>query len=106
MARALRNARAGVGPAFAAVTVPLPLDLDPSAVVLAGRRPGDRFLCLEQPERAGFALAGLGEVARLEAEGEGRASELARRARRLGARMVADEPAAARVVTSSCGAPA
>ena len=41
-----------------AVTVAIPAELDLSAAVLGARRADDRFACLEQPERDGFALAG------------------------------------------------
>jgi salicylate biosynthesis isochorismate synthase len=35
-------------------------DCDPSALVFASRRAGDRWFCWEQPDRDGFALAGFG----------------------------------------------
>ena len=76
----------------AAVTVPVPADIDLSATVLAARRPDDRFFCLEQPERDGFALATLGTAALLEARGPGRFTELARAQRELAARVFAGEP--------------
>ena len=103
MARALRRARADVGPAFASVSVPVAAATDVSATVLAARRHEDGFFCFEQPDRARFALAGLGEAARIEASGEGRAGELARRARLLGGRVVADEPAADPAAPAAAG---
>jgi isochorismate synthase len=78
---------------IAAVTVPLPADLDLSAAVLGARRPSDRFFCLEQPERGGFALAGLGAAALIEARGPRRFAEAVDRARQLGQRTFADDPA-------------
>ncbi|HLM10667.1 MAG TPA: isochorismate synthase [Thermoleophilaceae bacterium] len=77
-----------------AVTVPIDAGLDLSAAVLAARRPDDRFACLEQPDRQGFALAALGQVAMIEASGPGRFVDVAARARDLAARAVADDAGA------------
>ena len=91
--RALAQARrAGTG-AVAAVTVPIPPDADLSAAVLAARRADDRYACLEQPDRDGFVLAGLGQAVTLEARGRGRFAEVAGRARELGRAAFADDPA-------------
>jgi isochorismate synthase len=90
---ASERARRERAAAVAAVTVKLPAELDLSAAVLAARRPGDRFFCLEQPERDGFALAALGQAALIEARGPRRFAEAAARARELGRRMLADDPA-------------
>jgi isochorismate synthase len=92
-ARAVRLARREGVRSIAAVTVPLPADLDLSAAVLAARRPDDRFFCLEQPERGGFVLAALGAAASIEAHGPRRFAESAERARELGRRTFADDPA-------------
>ncbi len=89
--RALALARRNGRPAVASVTVPLPAGLDLSAVVLAARRPGDRFFCLEQPEREDFVLAGLGAALSVEASGPGRFAETARRVRELASRTLADD---------------
>ena len=59
---AIGRARSEAGPAVAAVTAPLPAQLDLSAAVLGARRPDERFFCFEQPERDGFVLAGLGQA--------------------------------------------
>ncbi|HEX6582727.1 MAG TPA: isochorismate synthase [Thermoleophilaceae bacterium] len=91
-AAAGRARRSGAG-ALAAITVPIPAELDLSAAVLRARRPDDRFACLEQPDRDGFALAGLGEAATIEARGPGRFAEVAVRARELGRSASADDPA-------------
>jgi salicylate biosynthesis isochorismate synthase/menaquinone-specific isochorismate synthase len=91
--RALRTARRSREPAVAAVTVPIPAGVDVSAAVLAARRPDDRFYCFEQPDRDGFALAGLGAAAVVEARGADRFGDVARRARELGGRTFADDPA-------------
>ena len=88
------HARRHGGPVPVAITVPVPAGLDLAAAVLAARRPNDRFACLEQPDRDGFALAALGQAAVLEASGAGRFCEIAARARELGRRALADDPAA------------
>jgi isochorismate synthase len=91
--RAARLAGREGGRAVAAVTVALPAELDPSAAVLAVRRPDDRFFCLEQPDRDGFALAALGAAALIEERGPGRFAAAAERARDLGRLTIADDPA-------------
>jgi isochorismate synthase len=91
--RAVRLARRERARSIAAVTVPVPADLDLSAAVLGARRPDDRFFCLEQPERAGFVLAALGATALIEARGPRRFDEAAQRARELVQRTFADDPA-------------
>jgi salicylate biosynthesis isochorismate synthase/menaquinone-specific isochorismate synthase len=93
--RALAHVRRGSGAprALAAVTVPISAGIDLSAAILAARRPGDRFACLEQPDRDGFVLAGLGQASILEASGGRRFSEVAVEARALGANAFADDPA-------------
>jgi salicylate biosynthesis isochorismate synthase/menaquinone-specific isochorismate synthase len=65
------------------ITEPTDPSLDVSAAVFAARRPDDRWLCIEQPERDGHAVAGLGEAIRIEARGAARFSEVARRCRDL-----------------------
>jgi isochorismate synthase len=61
--------------------------------VLTARRADDRYACLEQPDRDGFVLAGLGQAATLEARGRTRFAEVAARARDLGRNAFADDPA-------------
>jgi isochorismate synthase len=91
--RAVERARRDGAPALAAVTVPVPADLDLSAAVLRARRPDDRFFCFEQPDRDGFVLAGLGCAIALESRGPGRFREVATRARDLGRRAFAGDAA-------------
>jgi isochorismate synthase len=91
--RAAGLARKEGARSIAAVTVALPGELDLSAAALAARRPDDRFFCLEQPDRGGFALAALGAASVIEAHGSGRFGEAAERARELGHRTLADDPA-------------
>jgi isochorismate synthase len=89
----VRRARRGAGTVPVSVTVPFDARLDPSAAVLAARRPDDRFACFEQPDRDGFALAALGVAALLEGSGPARFREIASRARELSRRALADDPA-------------
>jgi salicylate biosynthesis isochorismate synthase/menaquinone-specific isochorismate synthase len=91
--RALVIARRDGRAAFAAVTVPVPAGLDVSGAVLAARRARDRFVCLEQPERDGFALATLGTAALLEERGPRRFPRAAAACRELAARVSAGDPA-------------
>src|SRR5215208_1513828 len=91
--RAVERARRDGAPALAAVTVPVPADLDLSAAVLRARRPDDRFFCFEQPDRDGFVLAGLGCAMALESRGPGRFREVATRARDVGRRAFAGDAA-------------
>jgi isochorismate synthase len=90
---ALRWGDATGNGAVAAVTVPISAGIDLSAAVLAARRAGDRFACLEQADRDGFVLAGLGQAAVLEGAGPARFAEVACRARELGRAAFADDPA-------------
>jgi isochorismate synthase len=76
IARARRERRQ----VLAAVSAPVPAEIDLSAAVLAARGSGDRFFCLEQP---GFALATLGQAAIVEAEGEDRFVRVAAACREL-----------------------
>ncbi|MET0837131.1 MAG: isochorismate synthase [Thermoleophilaceae bacterium] len=87
--RAARQGRGWV----AAITVPVPAKLDVAAAVLAARRPDERFFCFEQPDRDGYAVAGLGEAAVLEAGGPERFRGVAEAARELGRCLVGDDPA-------------
>ncbi len=63
---------------------------DPTAIAVASRRPGEHWFCLEQPDRQGSALAALGSVRVLEASGEDRFVQLARRWRTLSACALAE----------------
>ena len=93
VAAAAKRARRTGAPALAAITVPITAELDLSAAVLNARRPTDRFSTLEQPDRDGFALAGLGQAATVEARGPDRFAEVAAQARALGRAAFADDPA-------------
>jgi isochorismate synthase len=79
VAAAARRAR----PTIASYTVEIDGALDPAAAVFAARRPGDVWFCMEQPDRDGYAIAGLGEAARIGARGPDRFRAVAGRCREL-----------------------
>jgi len=64
------------------VTVPLETGCDLSAMVLAARRPDERYFCFEQPDRE-VAIAGLGAAAIVEGRGARRFAEVARKCREI-----------------------
>lgn len=80
------------GQAVASVSIRVPAAVDLSAAVLAARGEEDRFFCMEQPGRDGYAVCGLGSAVTLEASGPDRFRELARACRALAVRTVADDP--------------
>lgn len=94
LAEALRRSRRTGRRTLAAVTVPAPADVDVSACVLRARSGEDRGFCLEQPARGGFALAGLGAAATVEARGAARFADAAEGCRRLAEGALCDDPAA------------
>jgi isochorismate synthase len=87
-----RARRAPERQALAGVTVGLGRDIDPTAVAVASRRPGEPWFCLEQPDRDRAALATLGSVAALEASGPDRFAAVARAWRALAAGALCDPP--------------
>jgi menaquinone-specific isochorismate synthase len=87
--QARRSSKGGV---LASVTVPVPRDVDPTAVAVASRRPGEPWFCLEQPDRDRAALAALGVATALDARGPDRFATVARRWRALAAGAVCDAP--------------
>src|SRR3984957_1350962 len=89
---AVKRARRSGQPTLAALTVALPDDVDPSAVVCASRREGEPWFLFEQPERSQAALATLGEATCLTAAGDGRFATVADRWRTLAAAAVSDPP--------------
>lgn len=76
---ALRRARATGGAVLASVTADVDPAIDPTAVAVRSRRPGEHWFCLEQPDREGYAVAGVGCVRALEASGAGRFRDVSRR---------------------------
>jgi isochorismate synthase len=96
LALAVRRARRAGGGVLATISLPLAPDVDPSAVVCASRRPGERWFVFEQPDRGRAALAALGEATSLQASGKERFATVADRWRALSAAAVsapADEHA-------------
>ncbi len=92
LADALRRARATGAPALASVTAGVGARIDPTAVVVASRRPGEPWFVLEQPDRDGYAVAATGSVRALDARGAGRFQDVARRWGDVAADAVADDP--------------
>jgi salicylate biosynthesis isochorismate synthase/menaquinone-specific isochorismate synthase len=89
--RAISRARRGGAGTLATLTVPLPADVDPSAVASASRRPGEPWFVFEQPDRGRTALAGLGEAACLQASGSSRFAHVAAQWRALSAAALSEE---------------
>jgi isochorismate synthase len=89
---ALRRARAAGAPALASVTAVVDAAVDPTAAAVASRRQDEAWFCFEQPDRDGYAVAGLGCVRALEARGAGRFRDVARRWSALAAGALADAP--------------
>jgi salicylate biosynthesis isochorismate synthase len=76
---ALRRARVAGAPVLASVTADVDPGIDPTAVAVASRRPGEHWFVIEQPDRDGYAVAGIGCVRALEASGAGRFRHVSRR---------------------------
>ncbi len=85
---AVQRARRSGTPTLATLTLPLPADIDPSAVACASRRASEPWFVFEQPERKQVALAALGEVTEISASGPERFAEVADRWRLLAAAAV------------------
>jgi isochorismate synthase len=66
---------------------------DPSGAIFASRLAGDRWFCWEQPDRDGFALAGLGSAAEVVSRGEARFADVVADCADLIQGRIADEPA-------------
>ncbi len=90
--RAVKRARRSGTDTLATISVPLPADVDPSAVVCGSRRAGERWFVFEQPDRGHSALAGMGEAISFRAAGAQRFAIVAEQWRELSAAAVADPP--------------
>jgi salicylate biosynthesis isochorismate synthase/menaquinone-specific isochorismate synthase len=88
---ALRRARSSGTPMLASVTARADQTVDPTAVVAGSRRPGEPWFCLEQPDRDGSAIAALGSVRTLQADGSDRFARVAAGWRGLIHHAVADD---------------
>jgi salicylate biosynthesis isochorismate synthase len=93
LAAALRRARTRGAPVLASVSAETLEPIDPTAAVVASRRPGEPWFSMEQADRGGTALAGLGVAEALEGRGDTRFADLGGRWRELAADAVADPPA-------------
>jgi salicylate biosynthesis isochorismate synthase len=89
---AVKRARRSGEQTLATISVGLPAEVDPSAVVCASRREGEAWFVFEQPDRGRAALAALGEVAHLTASGPDRFAAVADRWRGMSAAAVGDPP--------------
>jgi menaquinone-specific isochorismate synthase len=88
---ALRRARASGASTICSMTVRTAGVSDPTALVSGSRRRGESWFCFEQPDRAGAAIAALGCVRRLEADGPGRFGQVSERWRALASGAVAGD---------------
>jgi isochorismate synthase len=89
---ALKVARQRGRSQLLSLSVPAQASVDPSAVVAASRRGGEAWFCFEQPDRAGAAVAALGCVRELEADGSDRFRTLSRRWQELSGTALTDPP--------------
>ena len=89
---AVRRARRSGRQTLATISLPLPTDVDPTAVACASRRAGEQWFAFEQPDRGHAALAGLGEAIIIQAAGADRFAAVADRWRSLSAAAVTDSP--------------
>jgi menaquinone-specific isochorismate synthase len=87
---AVKRARRSGEQTLATISVGLPAEVDPSAVVCASRREGEAWFVFEQPDRGRAALAALGEVTSLTASGSDRFAAVADHWRAMAAAAVGD----------------
>jgi salicylate biosynthesis isochorismate synthase/menaquinone-specific isochorismate synthase len=81
---AVRRAQRERRDVIVSIDVPIEPGTDVSAVALGSRLPDERFFCLEQPDRGGFALAALSQRAMISARGPERFAQVAQWCRQLG----------------------
>jgi salicylate biosynthesis isochorismate synthase/menaquinone-specific isochorismate synthase len=93
---AVLEARRSGRDTLASISLAVRRDVDPTAVVCAARRAGERWFVFEQPDRGRAALAGVGEAVRIDAAGAGRFAEVGARWRALSASAVGDRHGAGR----------
>jgi isochorismate synthase len=80
------------GRTLVSTTVATDPELDPSALAFGTRLASDRWFCWEQPDRDGFALAGVGTALELVSRGPDRFEDVARRCAEALRSRVALEP--------------
>ncbi|MGZ6272128.1 MAG: isochorismate synthase [Candidatus Limnocylindrales bacterium] len=91
LGRAIRRARSrGTGVLVSVSTLTEHRFLDPAATVASSRRAGECWFGLEQPDRDGLAIAGLGSVLAIEAGGPDRFTAVSERWRELRAHAECD----------------
>jgi len=66
--------------------------LDPSAVAFASRLASDRWFCWEQPDRGGFALAGVGAASEVVSRGPDRFDDVESECAEIARDRIAAEP--------------
>jgi salicylate biosynthesis isochorismate synthase len=87
---AIRRARRSGGTVVAALGWNAAGAVDPTAVVVASRRAGEPWFCLEQPDRGRVARAALGCIVALEASGADRFRNVASQWRALASAAVCE----------------
>jgi isochorismate synthase len=90
LGEAIRHARRSGGTTVAALGWAVAEETDPTAVVVASRRAGEPWFCLEQPDRGRVARAALGCIAALEATGPERFRRVAQQWRSLASSAVCE----------------
>jgi menaquinone-specific isochorismate synthase len=78
------------------VSATIPLEggeeIDPSAIAFASRLAGDRWFCWEQPDRDGFAVAGVGSAHEVVSRGEHRFEDVVSGCAEIARDRLFDEP--------------
>jgi isochorismate synthase len=90
LGEAIRRARRSGGTVMAALGWSVAPEVDPTAVIVASRRAGEPWFCLEQPDRGRAARAALGRLVELDATGPERFRTVAGRWRALAAGAVCE----------------
>jgi isochorismate synthase len=87
---AVRRAQRSGAQTLATISLSLPVEVDPTQVACASRRPSEPWFVFEQPDRGRAALAGVGMAVELHAAGAERFKSIAERWRKLAAGAVGD----------------
>jgi isochorismate synthase len=87
----LRRARATGKSVIVSVTGAVDAGVDPTAVAIASRRPGEPWFCFEQPDHGGSAVAALGDLEPLASSAVDRFQCVAAAWREVTAHALADE---------------